>query len=167
LTELLLSVGQQLKQLLAAWGTGAALGAVYELFHLIRQLLGGRLVTVLCDLLFSLLCGLSLVLLGFTVGQGHQRPILTVLVLISMGLWRITFGAVFRRLTAPMTGQFRKLQEKWKKFKKKAKNLFHSWANRFIMSNREILSSRMIIKDPSFSHQEAMSHENKTSRYLY
>lgn len=56
--------------------TGAAMGALYLLFGVLRALLGaGKLLTFFLDLLFCCLCGTAVFLCALAVGKGRLRAV--------------------------------------------------------------------------------------------
>jgi len=86
----------QLLETAAALALGAAAGVFYDILRVIRRRLPIKLVTLLCDLVFSVAAGLALFVLGMTIGGGRQR-------VLSAALSAAGFALYFLTLTRPAT----------------------------------------------------------------
>jgi hypothetical protein len=95
------TVGAQFAETLSAFMLGAASGALYDLFRVIRERIRLRAVTAVCDLLFCIAAGLSLFALGMTIGEGRHRVALGVLAATGAGMY-------FLALSPPVRFVFRK-----------------------------------------------------------
>lgn len=92
------SVQSQLHGILAACACGIALGALYDVFWLIRQHWRGAGWTFFFDLLFSMTCGATLFVLAVGIFQQRMRGFLLVAMLLGGVFWKWTAGRGVRRL---------------------------------------------------------------------
>ncbi|NLB29033.1 MAG: hypothetical protein GX823_02235 [Clostridiales bacterium] len=90
------SVFGQLLETAAALGLGAAAGLFYDILRVIRGRLPLKIVTLLCDLVFSIAAGGALFVLGMTMGGGRQRALTAILSVLGGVLYFLT-------LTKPAT----------------------------------------------------------------
>ena len=90
------SIFGQLLETAAALALGAAAGLFYDALRVVRRRLPIKLVTLLCDLVFSVAAGGAIFVLGMTMGGGRQRALTAVLAVLGGTLYFLT-------LTRPVT----------------------------------------------------------------
>lgn len=118
--------------------TGAAMGALYLAFGILRAALGaGKLLTFFCDLIFCCLCGAAVFLCALAVGKGRLRAVQVLFQLIGGWAVVILFGpfvgaatrllqrifwkvcAFFRKIRAFLKAHFLVRREKTKENRRK------------------------------------------------
>jgi hypothetical protein len=85
-----ISVSRQFAEAAAALALGAAAGFLYDFLRVVRRRARAAAVTAVCDLLFCVLAGISLFLLGLTVGGGRQRLFMAAVAVLGVTLYFIT-----------------------------------------------------------------------------
>lgn len=96
-----MNVPYQLHFLLALWSllTGLLLGFIYEFFRILHHLHPrAKCLLFAEDLLFCLLCTVSLLLLFFNLSFGRMRLYAFVGCAIGFAVWYFTLGKLFRKL---------------------------------------------------------------------
>jgi len=78
-----ISVSYQLLQAASSLALGAAAGFLYDIFRVVRRRARSIVVTTVTDVLFWLITGAGLFLLGLTMGQGRQRLFMVILAFLS------------------------------------------------------------------------------------
>jgi len=68
-----ISVSYQLLQAASSLALGAAAGFLYDIFRVVRRRARSAVVTTITDILFWLITGAALFLMGLSIGQGRQR----------------------------------------------------------------------------------------------
>lgn len=81
----------------AACVCGLALGALYDVFWLIRQHWHSTGLTFFLDVLFSMTCGATLFVLAVSIFQQRMRGFLPISMLLGGILWELTAGCWVRR----------------------------------------------------------------------
>ncbi len=121
------SNSEQLRELFLSGGMGFLLGAYYDVFRILRQLLRPRAWQVCFqDLLFCITAAGAVFLFALAVTDGVLRVYLHIGLLAGFFAYRYTVGFAVVRITATLLGFFsrlvravrKKLQKKMKKFKK-------------------------------------------------
>ena len=84
------SVLGQLVETAAALALGAAAGLFYDALRVIRRRLPIKLVTLLCDLVFSVAAGCAIFVLGMTIGGGRQRALTATITVLGGVLYFLT-----------------------------------------------------------------------------
>lgn len=91
-------VQSQLHGIFAGCVCGVLLGALYDVFWLIRQRWCGAGLTFVLDLLFSMAYSAALFVLAVSIFQQRTRGFLLVSMLLGSVLWKRTAGQGMRRL---------------------------------------------------------------------
>ena len=84
------SIFDQLIETAAALALGAAAGLFYDGLRVIRRRLPIKLVTLLCDFVFSTTAGCAIFVLGMTIGGGRQRALTAVLAVLGAVMYFLT-----------------------------------------------------------------------------
>ncbi|HHT17857.1 MAG TPA: hypothetical protein GXZ77_09155 [Papillibacter sp.] len=74
-----ISVSYQLLQAASSLALGAAAGFLYDIFRVVRQRARNVVVTTITDILFWLITGAGLFLMGLSLGQGRQRLFMLIM----------------------------------------------------------------------------------------
>jgi signal transduction histidine kinase len=74
-----ISVSYQLLQAASSLALGAAAGFLYDIFRVVRRRARSIAVTTITDILFWLITGAALFLMGLSLGQGRQRLFMIVM----------------------------------------------------------------------------------------
>ena len=130
------SIVSQLYEAIAALALGMVSGVVYDILRIVRKGCNSKIVTALCDIIFSLFFCCSLFVLGFSLGSGEQRVFMTVFAVLSAALYFCLFSRFVCKLLSYIFQFLGKiihivvlplifLLELIKKFIFFTKNLFH------------------------------------------
>ncbi len=165
--------------LLASFGAGIALGCVYDLLRMSRMLISLehpvegkrtsctrqeklrygclRLILFAEDVLFALLCGLTLILLSYFINDGEIRWIAPVGMICGYYAYRMTAGKLIRRVLDLLAsvmhkGAARLLRFIWKLLYAPLKWLYHILKRRVILPLREAWRK----------HREAVKHRQES-----
>jgi hypothetical protein len=168
------AVSHQLLEVAASLALGATAGVLYDFLRVVRSIARLKLVTALCDLVFSAAAGVALFLLGLTLGGGRQRAMLAVIAVLGFAVYFFTLSRAalyfFRGLadaaaflvwiSARPAAFLLKIVKKFGIFAKKLFNYRLRW---YIFRERRILTPRG--RRPNFAERGGAARE--TGKYNY
>ena len=177
-----ISISHQLIQAASSLFLGAAAGFLYDFFRVVRHRTHSKAVTAVTDLLFWLITGLALFLLGLSLGQGRQRIFMDINAVLGGILYFCTLSRftmiicnkiadalvfLFFCLTRPIVWSYMA----YKKLRLFIKNIFHyqhKWY-KIYADNRVLPKRKKTSENVHNKHSvlEGVAHEAEKGRYNY
>ena len=172
-----ISIPQQLLQAAASLSLGFAAGFLYDFFRVIRLRLKLKIVTLFIDLVFWLICGGALFLLGMSLGEGEVRIFMILLGLLGGGIYFASVSRLTQKLCEKLADFLHFIAvcllkpfvfmglaaKKFFNFAKKAFKYYDKWYK--IKYSR--VDSRSLRKNPPRVRKERDTGETQKGRYFY
>lgn len=122
--EYIQGLSEQLKVFLWGIGLGFLLGAVYDFFKILRICMSLRGVTVICDLLYSLLVTAATFCFVLAFSEGEIRFYIFLAEILGWLIWFFTFSAFVGRAAQKIKAFFVLVSMPFRFIKDKIKFLF-------------------------------------------
>lgn len=123
--EYIQALSEQLKVFLLGIGLGFLLGAAYDFFKILRVCISFRGITVICDLLYSLLVTTATFCFVLAFSGGEIRFYIFLAEILGWLIWFFTFSALTGRIAQKIKSVFALISVPFRLVKAKIKVLFN------------------------------------------